>query len=48
MVAYLAHPKYKGEKLTSAEEERAIEWLKNIDNGYVIPLMTLQISDNDY
>ena len=48
MVAYLAHPKHKGEKLTSAEEEIALEWLKNIDDGYVIPLMTMQISDNDY
>ena len=44
----MAHPKYKGEKLTTAEEELALEWLKNIDNNYVTPLMTLQISDNDY
>lgn len=48
MVAYLAHPKYKGEKLTSAEEEIALDWLKSIDDGYTIPLMTLQILDNDY
>ena len=48
MVAYLAHPKYKGEKITNAEEELPLEWLKNIDDGYVTPLMILQKSDNDY
>ena len=48
MLVYLVHPKYKGEKLTIAEEELALEWLKNIDDSYVIPLMTSQISDNDY
>ena len=36
MVAYLAYPKYKGEKLASAEEKLALECLKNIDDGYVI------------
>ena len=40
IVAYLAHPKYKDEKLTSAEEELALEWLKNIEDDYVIPLLT--------
>ena len=33
---------------TSGKEEIALEWRKNIDDGYVIPLMTLQITDNDY
>ena len=41
MVSYLVHSKYKGEKITSVEEAIALEWLKNIDNGYEIPLMTL-------
>lgn len=48
MAAYLALPKYNGEKLTSAEEELALEWLKNIDESYVASLMTFQILNNDY
>ena len=45
----LAHPKHKDEKLTQVlTRSQALEWLKNIDGDYVIPLMTLQISGNDY
>ena len=48
MVAYLVCPKYKGEKLSSNEEELDVEWLTNIDGNYALPLMALQITNNDY
>ena len=43
LVAYQGHPKYRGEKLTSEEENIATEWLININDDFVTPLLALSI-----
>ena len=44
LVAYQGNPKYKGLKLTSEEENSATEWLMNINDDFITPLLSLSIS----
>lgn len=45
LVAYQAHPKYKGVDLTQEQNERISEWIGNINPCYNAPLLLLSIED---
>ena len=47
LVAYQAHPLYKGVNLTGEQEEKAAEWIRGIDPEYVAPLLAFGIEDKE-
>ena len=47
LVAYQAHPKYKGAQLTQQQEDEASDWLNQMNPDYVPCLLALAIDDTD-
>ena len=47
LVAYQAHPLYKGVNLTAEQEEKAAKWIRGINLEYEAPLLAFAIEDEE-